>query len=88
MSVDGIILIQFITFTGIIGGRDPNSGWLLGTLWAIYTGAMLLKIAFYLKFHPWAEVVMDDLKKGIFFNGSVFNKDANVGEYEKGIHFI
>ena len=83
MSVDGIILIQFITFTGIIGGRDPNSGWLLGTLWALYVGAMLLKVVFYLKFHPWAEIIMDDLKKGIFFKGSIFNKGAVAEQYEK-----
>ena len=84
MSVDGIILIQFIVFTGIIGRIDSDSGWLLGSLWAIYVGAMLLKIAFYIKFHPWGDVISDDFKKGIYFNGSIFNKDAIACEYEKG----
>ena len=87
LSVDVIILIQFVTFTGIIQIKNPNSGWLLVTLWSLYISAMLLKIAFYLKFHPWAEVLMDDLKKGRFFRGSICNQGAIEDGYdEKGIN--
>ena len=55
---DGLILLQYILFSSIIGKQSV----MLGVVWATYIGSWILKFAFYLVFHPWATVLVYDLK--------------------------
>ena len=55
---DGLILLQYIIFSSIIGKQSV----MLGVVWATYIGSWILKFAFYLVFHPWATVLVYDLK--------------------------
>ena len=55
---DGLILLQYIIFSSIIGKQSV----MLGVVWATYIGSWILKLSFYLVFHPWASVLVYDLK--------------------------
>ena len=58
IATDGLILLQYIIFSSIIGKQSV----MLGVVWATYIGSWILKFAFYLVFHPWATVLVYDLK--------------------------
>ena len=52
VSIDFLIFVQYLIFTGVIGLTN-----LLGIIWGIYLSALALKIIFYFGLHPWAEVL-------------------------------
>ena len=63
ISIDFLIFIQYLIFTGVIGLTN-----LLGVVWGIYLCALALKIVFYFGLHPWAEVLRKEfgsIKKSI-----------------------
>ena len=63
VSIDFLIFVQYLIFTGVIGLTN-----LLGIIWGIYLSSLALKIVFYFGLHPWAEVLRKDfgsLKKSL-----------------------
>ena len=61
LSIDMLILLETIVFTGVISSKSPNSGLLLGIVWAAYLTSLILKVIFYVTLHPWAEVLKSDI---------------------------
>ena len=62
MSIDFLIFVELIVFTGVISFKQLNSGLLLGIIWAAYLNAVILKLMFYVTLHPWADIVKSDIK--------------------------
>ena len=56
VSIDALIFVQYVFFTGVIGSNK-----LVSIIWGGYLSALVLKMAFYLGLHPWAEVLRKDL---------------------------
>ena len=61
LSIDTLILLETIVFTGIIASKSPHSSLLLGIVWAAYLTSLILKLLFYLTLHPWAEILRKDV---------------------------
>ena len=77
ISIDLLIFLQYLIFTGSIGVTK-----ILGIIWAIYLCSLALKIAFYFCLHPWAEILRKDfssIKKAI--------KDPKMGIPNKSKYF-
>ena len=62
MSIDFLIFVELIVFTGVIRFKQPNSGLLLGIIWAAYLSAVIIKVTFYVTLHPWADILKSDIK--------------------------
>jgi len=56
VSIDALIFVQYVFFTGVIGSNK-----LVSIIWGGYLSAVLLKMAFYFGLHPWAEVVRKEI---------------------------
>ena len=61
VSIDTLIFIQHCIFSAIISLQNPSSGKLLGYIWLAYIIALILKVVFYTGFHPWADVLRNDI---------------------------
>ena len=72
LSIDTLILLETIVFTGIIASKSPHSSLLLGIVWAAYLTSLILKLLFYLTLHPWAEIVRED------FSSLKWNKEPKI----------
>ena len=54
VSIDALIFVQYVVFTGVIGSNK-----LVSIIWGGgYLSALVLKMAFYFGLHPWAELVL------------------------------
>ena len=62
ISIDFLIFVELIVFTGVISFKQPNSGLLLGIIWGAYLSAVALKVTFYVTLHPWADILKSDIK--------------------------
>ena len=62
ISIDFLIFVELIVFTGVISFKQPNSGLLLGIIWAAYLKAVILKVTFYVTLHPWSDILKSDIK--------------------------
>ena len=60
LSIDMLILLETIVFTGVIASKSQHSSLLLGIVWAAYLTSLILKLIFYATLHPWAEVLRKD----------------------------
>ena len=64
MAIDSFILAQNVIMSVVIGIKEPHtSGSMLIFIWISYIIGSILKIVFYLGFHPWAELMRNDVKK-------------------------
>ena len=72
LSIDTLILLETIVFTGIIASKSPHSSLLLGIVWAAYLTSLILKLVFYATLHPWAEVLREDV------SSLRWNKEPNI----------
>ena len=61
LSIDMLILLETIFFTGVIASKSQHSSRLLGIVWAAYLTSLILKLIFYVTLHPWAEVLRKDV---------------------------
>ena len=61
MSIDFLIFLEFVVFTGVIASKTDHSGLFLGIVWAAYLMALVLKVIFYMTQHPWSAILKDDL---------------------------
>ena len=62
VAIDFLIFVELIVFTGVINSKQPNSGLLLGIIWAAYLSAVILKVTFYVTLHPWSDILKSDIK--------------------------
>ena len=64
MAIDSFILAQNVIMSVVIGIIEPHSsGSMLIFIWISYIMGSILKIIFYLGFHPWSELMRNDVKK-------------------------
>ena len=64
MAIDSFILVQNVIMSAVIGIIERHtSGSMLIFIWISYIIGSILKIVFYLGFHPWAELMRNDVKK-------------------------
>ena len=64
MAIDSFILAQNVVMSVVIGIIEPHSsGSMLIFIWISYIMGSILKIVFYLGFHPWSELMRNDVKK-------------------------
>ena len=62
ISIDFLIFVELIVFTGVIKFKQTNSGSLLGIIWAAYLSAVILKVTFYVTLPPWSDILKSDIK--------------------------
>ena len=72
LSIDMLILLETIVFTGVIASKSQHSSLLLGIVWAAYLTSLILKLIFYVTLHPWAEVLRKDVSSWRW------NKEPNI----------
>ena len=65
ISIDSLIFLEFLGFTGVIASKTDDSSLLLGILWAAYIMSLVLKTCFYFTQHPWSDILKDDAKSSL-----------------------
>ena len=65
ISIDSLIFLEFLAFTGVIASKTDDSSLLLGILWAAYIMSLVLKTCFYFTQHPWSDILKDDAKSSL-----------------------
>ena len=72
LSIDMLILLETIVFTGVIASKSQHSSLLLGIVWVAYLTSLIFKLIFYVTLHPWAEVLRKDVSSWRW------NKEPNI----------
>ena len=68
MAFDSFILAQNVVMSVVIGMIEPGtSGSMLLFIWISFIIGYVLKIIFYFGFHPWSELMRNDMKKVLKF---------------------